>query len=141
MHATTSPTMRLSELALTAVIVELTLATAYIHLTLGGTLFTLNAAGYAALAAAVAVTLIPHPFVRRLAWLPRLALAGFTIATIVGYLVVGPYFTLGWATKAIEVAIVTLLAVDLVGRYGSPSGLLRAIAATFGGGPRSMSAA
>jgi hypothetical protein len=36
----------------------LTLATAYIHLSLGGLLFTLNAAGYAALAAAVAVVAI-----------------------------------------------------------------------------------
>jgi hypothetical protein len=36
----------------TIAIVELTLTTAYIHFTLGGVLFTLNAAGYAALAAA-----------------------------------------------------------------------------------------
>ena len=34
-------------------VVELTLLTAYIHLTLGGVLFTLNAIGYAALAAAM----------------------------------------------------------------------------------------
>jgi hypothetical protein len=111
---------------LTVAIVDLTLITAYIHLTLGGTLFTLNALGYLALAAAVAVTALPHPFLRRFAWLSRLGLAAYTTATIVGYLVIGPYFTLGWVAKAVEVAILVLLAADLARLYGSPAGLLRA---------------
>src|SRR5687767_479904 len=98
---------------LTLAIVDLTLLTAYIHLSLGGTLFTLNAIGYAALAAALVASTIPHPFVRRFAWVPRVGLLGFTAATIVGYLVIGPYFSLGWITKAIEVAILVLLAADL----------------------------
>jgi hypothetical protein len=52
----------LGGLALTAAIVELTLTTAYIHLTLGGLLFTLNADGYFALAVAIAVGAArPHP--------------------------------------------------------------------------------
>jgi hypothetical protein len=110
---------------LTIAIVDLTLITAYIHFTLGGTLFTLNAMGYAALAAALALTAVSHPFVRRFAWLPRVGLGAYTIATIVGYLVLGPYFTLGWVAKAVEVAILVLLAVDLIRLYGSPSGLVR----------------
>jgi hypothetical protein len=110
---------------LTIAIVELTLITAYIHLTLGGTLFTLNALGYAALAAALALTVVPHPFVRRFAWLPRVGLGTYTVATIVGYIVIGPYFTLGWIAKGIEVAILVLLAVDLIRLYGSPRGLVR----------------
>jgi hypothetical protein len=111
---------------LTIAIVDLALITAYIHLTLGGMLFTLNALGYAALAAAVVASAIPHPFARRFAWLPRLGLGAYTAVTIVAYLVMGPYFSLGWVAKAVEVAILTLLAADLVRLYGSPNGLARA---------------
>jgi hypothetical protein len=81
--------------------------------------------GYAALAAALALTVVPHPFVRRFAWLPRVGLGTYTVATIVGYIVIGPYFTLGWIAKGIEVAILVLLAVDLIRLYGSPRGLVR----------------
>lgn len=111
---------------LTLATVDLALITAYIHLTLGGTLFTLNALGYAALAAALLVSAVPHPFVRRFAWVPRVGLAGYTAVTIVAYLVMGPYFSLGWVAKAVEVAILVLLAADLVRLYGSPAGLFRA---------------
>jgi hypothetical protein len=114
-------------------IVELTLTTAYIHLTLGGVLFTLNAIGYATLAAAMLViAMVSHPQVRRFDWLPRVALAAVTLATIGGYLVIGPYFSLGWIAKAIEVAILTLLVADLRRAYGSPSGLLREALASVG---------
>ena len=100
---------------LTGVILELTLATAIIHFTLGGTLFLLNAAGYLALAAAYLVAAVmPMPAVRRLSWLPRAGLAAFASVTIVAYLVLGPYFTLGWVTKGIELAIVMLVIADLL---------------------------
>jgi hypothetical protein len=100
---------------LTGSILELTLATAFIHFSLGGTLFLLNAAGYVALGAAYVVAAIaPTPVIRRLSWLPKLGLAGFASVTIVAYLVVGPYFTLGWVTKGIEAAIVTLIVADLL---------------------------
>lgn len=100
---------------LTGVIVELTLATAIIHFTLGGTLFVLNAVGYVALAAACLVTVaVPMPGIRRFSWLPRVGLAAFASITIVAYLVVGPYFTLGWLTKGVELAIVMLLITDLL---------------------------
>ena len=100
---------------LTAVIVELTAATAYIHFTLGGTLFLLNGLGYLALGTAYLVAaVLPMPAVRRLGWLPRAGLAAFASVTIVAYLVTGPYFTLGWLTKGIEVAIVLLLIADLL---------------------------
>ena len=114
-------------------IVALTLATAYIHLTLGGLLFTLNAAGYAALALAVVViAAVSHPLVRRFDWVPRVGLAGYTAVTIAGYLVIGPYFSLGWMAKAIEVAILMLLATDIVRAYGAPAGLVRAAFASVG---------
>jgi hypothetical protein len=38
---------------------------------------------------------------------------------------VGPYFTLGWITKGVEVALITLVALDVVRVYGSPFGLVR----------------
>ncbi|MDQ4034812.1 MAG: hypothetical protein M3153_02695, partial [Chloroflexota bacterium] len=111
---------------LTAVIVGLTLATAYIHFTLGSLLFLLNAAGYLTLAAlAVIGAVVNHPVVRRFDWLPRIGLAGYAAATVAGYLVIGPYFTLGWIAKGIEVALIGLLLVDVMRVYGSPAGLVR----------------
>jgi hypothetical protein len=113
--------------ALTLAIVELTLTTAYVHLSLGGVLFTLNAVGYLLLAALVLLTsVLPVPVVERFSWVPRLALFGYTLATIAGYVVIGPYFALGWITKAIEVAILTVLIADAARVYGSPAAMLRA---------------
>jgi hypothetical protein len=109
------PTYRTASLVLTLAIVELTLTTAYIHLSLGGMLFTLNAIGYTVLALGLLVA-VASPIGRfaRLAWLPRLGLAAYTLTTIGAYLVMGPYFDLGWITKAVEVAILTLLAASVV---------------------------
>lgn len=108
-------TNAMPRILLTGVILELTLATAFIHLTLGGTLFLLNAAGYLALGAAyLLATTLPMPPIRRFGWLPRVGLAAFASVTIVAYLVIGPYFTLGWVTKGIEIAIVLLVIADLL---------------------------
>jgi hypothetical protein len=114
-------------------IVALTLTTAYIHLSLGGLLFTLNAIGYAVLAAAmVVIATVQHPLVRRFDWMPRAGLAAYTAATIGAYLIMGPYFGLGWLAKGIEVAILTLLLADVLRAYGSPLGLVRAALASLG---------
>ena len=97
------------------VILELTVATALIHFSLGGMLFTLNGLGYLALAAAyLSAVLIPMPLVRRYSWLPRAGLAAYAALTIAADLVIGPYFTLGWITKGIELAIIGLVTVDLL---------------------------
>jgi hypothetical protein len=143
MPATTHDARANSALAvgLTVAIVDLTLITAYIHLTLGGTLFTLNALGYVALAAAVVATALPHPFLRRFAWLPRIGLAGYAAITIVSYLLIGPYFSLGWVAKAVEIAIIVLVAVDLARLYGSPAGLVRAAIGSVRPGPGPVGAA
>jgi hypothetical protein len=112
---------------LTIGIVGLTLVTAYIHLTLGGLLFTLNGLGYLGLAALVVIgAVVRRRLVERFAWLPPLALAGYATVTILGYLVIGPYFALGWITKGVEVALIGLIAMQLVRAYGSPIGLFRA---------------
>ena len=111
---------------LTAAIVGLTLATAYIHSTLGGLLFTLNALGYLGLAALIVIgAAAPTALIERFSWFPRLALLGYTAMTIAGYLVMGPYFTLGFIAKGIEVALITLLVIDIIRVYGSPMGLVR----------------
>ncbi len=121
---------RLGGTVLLLVILELTLATAYIHVGLGGLLFTLNAIGYLGLAIANGAT-AAVPTLRRYGWLPRIGLAGYALVTIGAYLIVGPYFDLGWITKAIEVAIVGLVLVDLLGRYGDLRGLWRAAMASL----------
>jgi hypothetical protein len=129
-------------LLLTLVISELTLATAWIHLDLGGLLFTLNGIGYLVLGAAyVVAAAAPFDVIRRFGWLPRIGLAGYTVVTIGAYLVIGPWFDLGWITKGIEAAIVGLLVVDMLNVYGSPSGIVWAAVDSFatlrrGGGPR-----
>ncbi|MEP7081459.1 MAG: hypothetical protein ABI841_00635 [Chloroflexota bacterium] len=111
---------------LTAAIVGLTLATAYIHLSLGSLLFTLNGLGYVGLAALVLIGAVaPIGLVRRFSWFPRLALMGYAAMTIAGYLVMGPYFSLGFIAKGIEVALIALLVVDVIRVYGSPMGFIR----------------
>jgi hypothetical protein len=116
----------ISAFGLTGGIVVLSMATAFVHFTLGGLLFLLNAAGYVGLAGLIVVgAAVRRPIVRRFSWFPRLALAGFTATTIVGFLVIGPYITLGWITKGVEVALVTLLALDVRRVYGGPRVMLR----------------
>ena len=116
---------------LTAAIVGLTLATAYIHSTLGGLLFTLNALGYLGLAALIVIgAAAPTTLIERFSWFPRVALLGYTLMTIVGYLVMGPYFTLGFIAKGIEVALVTLLVIDIIRVYDSPMGMVRSALAS-----------
>jgi hypothetical protein len=107
-------------------IVALTLATAYIHAQLGGLLFLLNAAGYVTLAAGMVAPIV---IAERLRWLTRLALAGFTLTTMVGWFLIGPRFDLAYLTKGIEVALVGLLAIDFVRIHGSPLAATRRSAA------------
>ena len=77
-----------------------TLATAWIHATLGSTLFLLNACGYVVLAAAM---VLPGP-VARVRWLARYALMGFAATTIAAWLAFGARFDLAYLSKGIEVA-------------------------------------
>lgn len=117
---------RAAGVLLTTAIVGLTLATAYIHLGLGGLLFTLNGLGYAGLAALFVIGVVsPVEIVRRFSWFPRFALIGYTAMTIAGYLVMGPYFTLGFIAKGIEVALIAALVLDIVRVYGSPMAFVR----------------
>ena len=122
---------RTGGVAVTTVIVALALATGYIHLGLGGLLFTLNGLGYFGLAGLIVIgAAAPMPIIKRFSWFPRVALAGYTAMTIAGYLVMGPYFTLGFIAKGIEVALLAVLTVDVIRVYGSPMGMVRAAVAS-----------
>jgi hypothetical protein len=111
------------------VIVALTLATAAIHGSLGGVLFTVNAIGYAGLALAM---VLPGP-IGRIRWLIRLALIGFTLVTIGGWVAFGARFSLAYLDKAIEVALVVVTGFDLWHADGNPiviAGRLRRLPST-----------
>ena len=98
-------------------IVGLTLGTAYIHSTLGGLLFTLNALGY--VVAAVAM-IVPLALAVRFRWVIRLGLMGYAATTIIGWAIQGPYYTTAYIAKAIEVTLIVLLAVDFARMDGNP---------------------
>ena len=108
-------------IALRIGIIALTLATAQIHTTLGGLMFTLNAIGYATLAAAM---VLPGPL-GRVRWLTRYALVGFTATTIVGWLAFGARFDLAYIDKAIETALIGLVLVESWVIDGGPLAVLR----------------
>jgi hypothetical protein len=103
-------------------IVSMTLATAYIHLTLGGLLFTLNAIGYVVGAAAL---IAPMAIAVRYRWLIRLGLAGYAATTIVAWVIHPIFFPTAYLAKAIEVALIVLLAIDFIRRDGNPIDRIR----------------
>ena len=103
-------------------IVGLILGTAYIHSTLGGLLFTLNAVGYLVAAAAI---VIPLGLAVRFRWFVRLGLMGYAATAIVAWAVQGPYYTTAYIAKGIEIALITLLVVDFARMDGNPVNLIK----------------
>ena len=110
------------DVALRLAIVGLTLSTAYIHSTLGGLLFTLNAVGY--VTAAVALV-IPLAIAVRFRWFVRLGLIGYAATTIIGWAIQGPYFMTAYIAKAIEVALIALVAIDFARMDGNPVNVVK----------------
>ncbi|MFN2135147.1 MAG: hypothetical protein ACK2UK_04280 [Candidatus Promineifilaceae bacterium] len=95
-------------------IIILTVITAIVHFSLGGLLFTLNGLGYLALLAAY---FLPVDLLQRYHRWIRWLFAGYLLLTIVLYFVFnsdGSWLTnsLGLFTKAIELILLVLLAVD-----------------------------
>ena len=111
-----------ADIVLRVAVVALTLGTAYIHLTLGGTLFTLNAIGY--LVGAVAMV-IPLEIAVRYRWLIRIGLAAYAATTIAGWLIDPIFYSTAYLAKAIEVVLIALLAIDFARRDGNPIELIR----------------
>ncbi len=120
--------LRPTDVAIRAAIVGLALATGYIHSTLGGLLFTLNAVGY--LVAAVAM-LVPLALAVRFRWVVRIGLIGYAMTTIVGWAIQGPFYSTAYLAKGIEVALIVLLAVDFARMDGNPVTLIRRELASF----------
>jgi hypothetical protein len=119
-------------------VVILTLLTAAIHASLGGLLFTLNAAVYLALAVAMIL-----PAIAPFRWLARLALFGFASATIAGWLLFGARFQLAYIDKAIELALLCFLAIEVWLFDGGPVAdvrRLRRLAAGMAGALKTWSA-
>jgi len=118
--------------------VGLALASAAIHVSLGGVLFLANAIGYAVLAAGI---LAPGPLAN-FRWLVRLALLGFTAVTVGGWVMVGARFPLAYLDKAIEVALIGVVAIDLLRVDGGPRGIAREARRLIGhlGGTRRLTA-
>ena len=109
----TSPTGLLVRTA----IVGLTVATGVIHVRLGGPLFTLNGLGY--LAAAVAMV-APLAIAIRLRWFIRLGLIAYAATAIVAWYLIGPRYDVAYVAKAIEVALIGLLALEVWAYDGNP---------------------
>lgn len=101
---------RYLDLVLLGAIVVLTLATAYIHFWVGGTMLMLNAAGYVTLAVLVTGA---AAFYRRALPLMLVALAGYAALTFLGWLAMGPYFDVAYIAKAIEIVLIAIIAVRL----------------------------
>ena len=98
-------------------IVGLTVATGWIHLNLGGLLFAMNGLGY--FAAAVAMV-APLAIAIRFRWLLRLGLIGYAATAIVAWYLTGPRYEVAYVAKAIEVALIGLLALEVWAFDGNP---------------------
>ena len=106
-----------ADIVLRVAIVALTLGTAWIHLTLGGLLFTLNGIGY--IVAAVAMV-IPLAIAVHYRWLIRIGLAGYAVTTIAAWAIDPIFYPTAYLAKGIEVALIALLAIDFGRRDGDP---------------------
>jgi hypothetical protein len=124
----TRTALRTSDVVVRAAIVALVLGTAYIHSTLGGLLFTLNSIGY--VVAAVAMV-IPLALAVRFRWVIRIGLIGYAATAILGWAIMGPYYSTAYVAKAIEVALIVLVAIDFVRHDGSPFSVVRREFAAF----------
>jgi hypothetical protein len=111
-----------TDIVLRVAIVALALATAYIHLTLGGLLFALTAFGFGAFAVAL---VLPVALAERFRWLVRLGLIGYTLSVVGGWVLDGPRYDVAYITKAIELALVGLLVIDVARRDGNPIDRIR----------------
>jgi hypothetical protein len=121
-------TLRASDVVIRFAIVGLALATGYIHSTLGGLLFTLNALGYATAALAM---IVPLALAVRFRWVVRLGLIGYALTTILGWAIQGPYYQTAYIAKAIEVALIVLVAVDFARMDGNPITVVKRELASF----------
>jgi hypothetical protein len=98
-------------------IVGLTVATGWIHLNLGGLLFAMNGLGYFVAASAM---IAPLAIAIRFRWFIRLGLIGYAATAIVAWYLTGPRYDVAYIAKAIELALIGLLAIEVWAYDGSP---------------------
>ncbi len=116
------------EIGLRLAAVALALGASYIHSTLGGLLFTLNAIGFATLAAGLVFPfgwLVGARYARPLRLLARLALMGFAAATVGGWVMFGARYSTGYMATASECVLVVLLGLDVARAVGGPVSVVR----------------
>jgi hypothetical protein len=101
-------TWRWLDVAALALIVVLTLSTAYIHFWVGGLMLMLNSLGYVGLAALVVLS---AAFYRRALSLVLIMLALYAATTIIGWLIMGPYFDVAYLAKGIEIVLIATIAL------------------------------
>lgn len=99
------------DVALRIGIVVSALTTAAIHFSLGSLLYVANTFGYVVLAVALVA---PIAIAVRFQRLTRLALIGFTMATIGGWLLFGARYDVAYLSKGIEVLMIVLLGAEVV---------------------------
>jgi hypothetical protein len=119
---TSRSSLRPLDVIIRIAIVGLVLGTAYIHSTLGGLLFTLNALGYVVSAVAI---VIPLALAVRFRWFIRIGLMGYAATAILAWAVQGPYYTTAYIAKAIEVTLIVLLAIDFARMDGNPINVVK----------------
>ncbi len=102
--------LRLPDSVLLAIAVVLTMATGYIHYWVGGTMLLLNSLGYATLVVVLIGTILIY---RRVLPVVLIAVAVYAAVTILGWLVMGPYFDVAYLAKAIEIGLITTIAIWL----------------------------
>jgi hypothetical protein len=126
-----APRTRVGGGLLEVLIAILAVVAGAIHLTLGSAMFTLNAIGYFGLAALLLIaTFVDHPLVVRFGWLPRAGLGAYALGSIFAWFMMGGRYDLAYFTKALELVIIGLLAVDVWLVYGGPMGFVRAALAS-----------
>jgi hypothetical protein len=102
--------------------VVLALATGWIHSTLGGLLFSLNAVGYVLAAAAMVA---PIGLAVRFRWFVRLGLIAYAATAIVGWYLTGPRYDVAYLAKGIEIVLIALLVIEVRAYDGNPLRRLR----------------
>lgn len=91
-------------------IVVLALSTAYIHYTLVGMMFMLNALGFLVLGLAMVA---PLAIASQYRWLIRAALIVFALMTIGGWVMFGGRYDMGYLATGIEIGLIVLLFVEM----------------------------
>lgn len=114
--------------AASALVIALALVAAAIHFYLVPDEFDKGATGYATLfiltgvgyLVALVLMYVPIPAFAPFHSLGRILMVGIAVAAIIAYVSLGYFDTLGWVTKAIEVALVLAVAADTMLAGKSP---------------------